>query len=246
MLFSNYNKNINNNNNNINKSDLIYSWFIWMNFSHSCYSYDRLQGMAFAHSMKNIFKKLYNDGSAESEAIHRHAEFFNTEPNMGTPIHGYIISLEEQNKINNSDENSGISYIKKGMMGIAAGLGDSFTQVVLTPLFISMSVMMCLDHSYSLALLPVVFLACSILYISYSGWMKGYYQGKESLLERINIVKNSKVKLYFPYIFAGITGVSLGKLILLDYEAGLEYSTVTASIAIISIIYVLAKNKRSL
>lgn len=251
ILLSILNKNIfysnnkrNNKNNNINKGDLIYSWFIWMNFSHSCYSYDRLQGMAFAHSMKNIFKILYKNSADVSYAIHRHAEFFNTEPNMGTPIHGYIISLEEQNT-NNSNEISSVAYIKKGMMGIAAGLGDSFTQVVLTPLFISLSVMLCLDHSYLLALLPVLFLASSILFISYSGWMRGFYEGKESLIERINIVKNSKVKLYFPYIFAAILGASLGKLIFLEYESFYQNVVLSVAVVVISIIFTLAKNKRS-
>ncbi|MFA9422950.1 MAG: PTS system mannose/fructose/sorbose family transporter subunit IID [Sedimentibacter sp.] len=230
-------------NGNISKGDLIYSWFIWMNFSHSCYSYNRLQGMAFAHSMKNIFKKLYKDSFDVSNAVHRHTEFFNTEPNIGTPIHGYIISLEEQ-ITNNKNELSNVAYIKTGMMGIAAGLGDSFTQVVLTPLFISLSIMMCLDHSCLLALLPVLLLACSILFISYSGWMKGYYEGKESLIDRVNMVKNSKVKFYFPYIFPAILGVSLGKLIYLDYEAFCKDAMLSGAVLLISIIYTLAKNKR--
>lgn len=196
----------------IKKSDLVYSWFIWMNFSHSCYSYERLMGLAFAHSMKNIFKKLYDNKYEISEAIHNHTEFFNTEPNMGTPIHGYIISLEEERKLNNqSFEN--ISYIKKGMMGISAGLGDSFTQVVLTPLFVSMSVMLCLDKSFYLALIPIVFLSGYILFISYNGFMNGYFHGRDSMIQRIKNVKQSKIKVYFPYIFSGIFGLSMSKLL---------------------------------
>lgn len=198
----------------IRKRDLVYSWFIWKNFSHACYSYERLMGLAFAHSMKNIFKRLYTDKKEISQAIHNHTEFFNTEPNMGTPIHGYIISLEEERKRNSqSFESSNISYIKKGMMGISAGLGDSFTQVVLTPLFVSMSVMLSLDKSYYLALIPVIFLAAFILYISYTGFMDGYFHGKESMLNRIKEVKGSKIKVYFPYLFSGILGLSMSKLL---------------------------------
>lgn len=198
----------------IRKKDLVYSWFIWKNFSHACYSYERLMGMAFAHSMKNIFKRLYTDKKDISDAIHNHTEFFNTEPNMGTPILGYIIALEEERKINKQDfGSSNISYIKKGMMGISAGLGDSFTQVVLTPLFVSMSVMLCLDGNYYLALLPMVFLASYILFISYNGFMKGYFHGKESMLNRIKEVKGSKIKIYFPYLFSGILGLSMSKVV---------------------------------
>lgn len=200
----------------LDKKDLVYSWIIWANFSHSCYSYERLQGLAFAHSMKNIFNKLYNNKNDIVEGIHRHSEFFNTEPNMGTPILGYIISQEEHIAIN-KEENHNISFVKKGMMGIAAGLGDSFTQVVLTPLFISLSVLLCIDGYYLLAVVPVLILGLFILIVSYTGFMKGYYEGKECLIERINIVKKSKLKLYFPYIFSGILGVSIGKLVLFNY-----------------------------
>ena len=198
----------------IKKRDLIYSWFIWMNHSHACYSYERLMGLAFAHSMKNIFKKLYNNKDDIAEAIHNHTEFFNTEPNMGTPIHGYIISLEEERRLNNqSFESSDISYIKKGMMGISAGLGDSFTQVVLTPLFISMSVMLCLDKSFYLAVAPMFILSAYILFISYTGFMRGYFQGRDSMLQRIKEVKQSKIKKYFPYMFSGILGLSMSRLL---------------------------------
>lgn len=199
----------------LNKKDLIYSWFIWMNFSHSCYNYERLQGFAFAHSMKNIINKLYKDNELRKQNIYKYTEFFNTEPNMGTPIHGYIISLEEQKFI--GYDNTDISYIKKGMMGIAAGLGDSFTQVVLTPLFISIALILSIDKKFIGIIFPIALLGFSILYISYSGWMSGYFNGKESLIKRINIIKNNKIKKCFPFIFSGILGVLIGKLIIQNY-----------------------------
>lgn len=237
LIFTKYNKQ---NKGIINKRDLIYSWIIWMNFSHSCYSYERLQGMAFAHSMRNIIKKLYHSPEQIADAVHKHSDHFNTEPNMGTSIHGYIISMEEMQTGNND---SNIMFIKKGMMGIAAGLGDSYTQVVLTPLFISVSLMLCLDYNYITALIPILFLATTILVISYSGFMHGYYKGKESLIERINIIKESKIKKNFPYIFAGILGVSLGKLLMLfKYEGDL---TTYAIVGIISVVYTTVKNRSS-
>ncbi len=215
----------------INKRDLVYSWFIWMNYSHSCYSYERLMGLAFAHSMKNIFKKLYKNKDEIAHAIHNHTEFFNTEPNMGTPIHGYIIALEEMRKLNNqSFEDANISYIKKGMMGVSAGLGDSFTQVVLTPLFVSMSAMLCIDKSYYLSFVPIVLLAGYILFISYNGFMNGYFQGRESMLERIKEVKGSKIKIYFPYMFSGILGLSMSKLLFNDIN---QYENIFTLILIV-------------
>lgn len=230
----------------INKKDLVYSWIIWMNFSHSCYSYDRLQGMAFAHSMKNIAKKLYKGNNKVSEVIHEYSDFFNTEPNMGTPIHGYIISLEEKKIISN--ENSDIGYIKKGMMGIAAGLGDSFTQVVLTPMFITLSILLSLDKNYYVALLPIILLGIIILLLSYTGWMKGYYEGKESLIKRINFVKKSKIKRYSSYIFSALLGACTGKFINLSQEIFLENLYIVLVIIILTIIYtiyLIGKHMRS-
>jgi PTS system mannose-specific IID component len=226
----------------LTKGDLFYSWFIWMNFSHSCYSFGRLQGFAFAHSMKNIFKKLYKDKDKISEFIKSHTEFFNTEPNMGTPIHGYIIFLEEQKSMGLNGQNT--SYIKKGMMGIAAGLGDSFTQVVLTPLFISLSLALCFGNSFKIAIIPIVLLGITIIYISYTGWMSGYFYGKDSLIMRINIIKNSRIKKYFPVIFGSIIGATTGKVFLLNIKL-LIANLLTITIFItITILYVFAKKLR--
>jgi hypothetical protein len=76
--------------------------------------------------------------------------------------------------------------------------------------------------------------------------MKGYYEGRESLIERINIVKSSRIKTYFPYIFAGILGVSLGKLLILISVDVSKNLTIYAAVGIISIVYTMVKVKRSL
>ncbi|MBP1924974.1 PTS system mannose-specific IID component [Sedimentibacter acidaminivorans] len=231
----------------LNKRDLFYSWFIWMNFSHACYNYERLQGMAYAHSMKNIIKKLYKDNSEIVSTINKYTEFFNTEPNIGTPIHGYIIYLEEEKSLGNKTIE--ISYIKKGMMGIAAGLGDSFTQVVLSPLFISISLMLSLDNEFFVAMVPIVLLGIIIIYISYTGWMSGYYNGRQSLINRINLVKKSKVKLKFPLIFGSMLGVITAKLIELNYRVISNNSFDIIAVLVISIIFIIAekiKQKKNL
>lgn len=222
----------------LNKGDLFVSWFTWMNFSHSCYNYERLQGMAVAHSMKRIAKKLYTDGNKAIDIIHQHAEFFNTEPNMGTPIHGYIIWLEEEKSMGNNLMDS--SGIKRGMMGAAAGLGDSFTQVVLTPLLMSLSLVMCLGGKYTAAFIPPAILGSIIIYISYTGWKNGYYMGREYLLERINQIKKNKIKKYFHFIFGGMLGAVAGKLIMREPELfGANYPYVLA-VCIISAVFTFA------
>lgn len=226
----------------LNKFDLFYSWFVWMNVSHACYNYERLQGMAFAQSIKNIIKKLYKENLKSSEIIYNHAEYFNTEPNIGTPILGIIISLEEERFLGKG--NIDISYVKKGMMGIAAGLGDSFTQVVLTPFYISTALLLCFDGNFYLSILSVIFLGINILYISYSGWIQGYYLGRESLLKRLKTINNSNVKKYFPIFFEGILGACIGKLInnnTILSEVNLNYVFLAVFFAALYII--VSKNK---
>jgi len=226
----------------LSKKDLYYSWFIWMNFSHACYNYERLQGMAYAHCMKNIIKKLYKeDNVMVMSTINKYTEFFNTEPNIGTAILGYVISLEEEKSLGNQTIN--IGYIKKGMMGIAAGLGDSFTQVVLTPIFIAISIMLSLDNNFFVALFPVLILGVIIIYISYTGWMNGYYKGRESLLNRINAVKKSKIKMYFPLIFGTILGAITAKLINLDIIVISNNLFDSIVVLFISVIFILIKIK---
>lgn len=225
----------------IGKKDLIYSWIIWMNFSHSCYSKERLQGLGFAHSMKNIVKKLHKDENIQQKIIHDNAEYFNTEPNVGTPIHGYVISMEEKNVV--LDKCEDVSYMKKAMMGNMAGLGDSFTQVVLTPLFIGMAIMLSVDNCYKLAFIPILLLAFSIIYISYTGFMEGY-KNKDSILKRIKQIKNSKIKKYFPYIFSAVIGVSTAKLIIKNEEMICNNFISVLVTIIVANIVTIWKNKR--
>ena len=184
----------------ITKASLFKSWAIWMNFSHACYNFERMQGLAFAHTMNNIICKLYDNESERIERIKYYTDFFNAEPNLGTPIHGYVISLEEKRA--NNEEEIDINNLKKGMMGVVSGLGDSLTQTVLTPIFISFCIYFALSKNLIGTIIFVLTLAFIIIYISYSGFLKGYYNGKTGLIERINEVKNSKVKKYFNIIFS--------------------------------------------
>jgi hypothetical protein len=104
--------------------------------------------------------------------------------------------------------------------------------------------MMCIDGNYIAAFLPILYLAGSILFISYSGWMNGYYIGREYLIERINTVKNSKVKKYFPYIFSGILGVASAKLVLLKLEPSNTVYTLAAVALSAAAFWVIKRSKR--
>ena len=176
----------------ISKCSLFRSWSVWMNFSHACYNFERMQGLAFSHMMKNIICKLYDKEAERVDRIKYYTDFFNTEPNLGTPIHGYVISLEEDRA--KHDNIVDINSLKKNMMGVVSGLGDSFTQTVLTPIFILLCVFFALSKNIVGTVIVALLLGFIIIYISYTGLIKGYYNGKSGLIDRINEVKNSKLK----------------------------------------------------
>lgn len=203
----------------ISKIDLIKSWFIWMNYSHSCYNFEKLQGLAFGHSLMTILKKLYTEDKKLNKAIERHVDFFNTEPNMGTSIHGYIISLEEKKANGENIEN--ITTIKKGLMGTMAGMGDSITQTVVTPLMMGIAILLAFESSIIGVIICGIILSSYIIYLSYSGWIGGYFNGKEAVFNRINKTKNNKMIKLFPVIFnmlfAGIVAKLLNNYIATSY-----------------------------
>lgn len=219
----------------ISKTSLFKSWAIWMNFSHACYNFERMQGLAFAHSMKNVICMLYDNESERIQRIRYYTDFFNAEPNLGTPIHGFVISLEEKRA--NNEENIDINNLKKGMMGVISGLGDSFTQTVLTPIFISFCIYFALSKNFVGTIILALALAFIIIYISYSGFLKGYYNGKSGLIERINEVKNSRVKKYFNIIFSILFVLVIVKL-KVNYSDLIEYNFINLIIIFLSsIIY---------
>ena len=161
---------------------------------------------------------------------------------MGTPIHGYVISLEEKRAKN--EENIDINSLKKGMMGVVSGLGDSFTQTVLTPIFI----LFCIYFALSKNLIGTIALALSlafiIIYISYSGLLKGYYNGRSGLIDRINEVKNSRVKKYFNIIFSILFVVIIFKLSI-NYDDLIKYNLMNVIIILFaSIVYQFLLHKR--
>jgi len=199
----------------IKKGDLYKSWFIWMNFTHSCYSYEKLQGFAFAHSMVPIFRRIYKkDKEKLIQSIIRHTDYFNTEPNIGTPIHGYIIRLEEEGKSKRQ-----IKEIKEGLMGVMAGMGDSVTQTVLAPLTTMAVIYGALTEEYILSIGGTLIMSFAVIFLSLKGYLDGYYYGKLALEERIKFSKNSRIVKLFPVMFIISISIIISKALILSIGA---------------------------
>ena len=98
------------------------------------FNYERMQNGGVCYSMIPAIKKLYKSESDRAEALKRHLEFFNTTPELFSPILGVVLSLE-QDKANGADvDDSAISGGKVGMMGPLAGIGDPIFLFTLRPI----------------------------------------------------------------------------------------------------------------
>ena len=101
----------------------ILNWFL------SCAvggNYEFMHGVGFMYSMVPVVKELYpNDVEKQKETLTRHLTFLNTEPEVGTVIHGVTIAMEEQVAAGADCDADQIVGLKSALMGPLAGIGDS-------------------------------------------------------------------------------------------------------------------------
>ncbi|MFR5600682.1 MAG: PTS system mannose/fructose/sorbose family transporter subunit IID, partial [Holdemania filiformis] len=80
----------------LDRKDVKNAAWTWMFFHHCAQNFERMQGLAFCHTMSKPLEKLYGDDPEELKAaLTRHMQFFNTEPQLGSVIPGITIALEE-------------------------------------------------------------------------------------------------------------------------------------------------------
>jgi len=169
----------------LSRADLVGAWFRWLTFSHSCYNYERLQGLGFAHGMTPIIDRLYTAKDEVAAALRRHLVFFNTEPNVGAVVHGVAVALEEQRALGGSElTGEAINSVKSGLMGPLAGIGDSLTQGLITPTLLALGIGLAQQGNVAGPVLYVLLESAAIIGISYFTWMQGYRWGKLAV-ERI-------------------------------------------------------------
>jgi PTS system mannose-specific IID component len=169
----------------VTRRDMLGAWFRWLTFSHSCYNYERLQGLGFAHSMTPIIARLYKTREDIAAALQRHLVFFNTEPNVGAVVHGVTVAMEEQRASGATQiTDDAINSVKSGLMGPLAGIGDSMTQGLITPTLLALGIGLAQQGNLAGPILYVLLESAAIVGISYSTWMQGYRWGRTAV-ERI-------------------------------------------------------------
>lgn len=167
----------------LTRSDILGAFWRWTFFSHANYNYERLQGTAFAHAMTPIIRRLYTDPEEIKAALKRHLVFFNTEPNVGSVIHGAVIAMEEQ-RANGADiDDEGINSVKSGLMGPLAGVGDTITQGTITPILLSIGIGLAQAGNILGPILYFVLEVGIMTALTYFMFMQGYLRGREGVTD---------------------------------------------------------------
>lgn len=169
---------------------LFKSWLTWFFFNGSSQSGERMQGIAFAHSMIPIIKALYDKEEDIRAALKRHLVLFNVEPQIGSVINGVTAAMEEQRANGAEIDDDAINTVKVALMGPLSGIGDTLVSGTLIPILLSIA----LGITNSLGLVGPLFyfVAYPILTILYSWYL--YKFGYDAGLVGIqNIMSNGQL-----------------------------------------------------
>jgi PTS system mannose-specific IID component len=173
----------------LNKSDLVKTW-LWELSGEASYNYERLQALGLTNMMIHSIKRLY-PAERQAEELKKYMVFFNTEPHMVGPIiHGVALSMEEARANGQDVSDEDINGVRTGLMGPAAGIGDTVQQGIMFPILASIGATMALDRNYLGPILFTVVFEVLIYSIGYFMFMFGYKQGKSSV---VTILKNGVI-----------------------------------------------------
>ena len=92
------------------------------------WNYERMQALGYAYSMLPVINKVYKTKPERIAAMKRHLQFYNTNPQVGSPpIFGATVAMEAQR------EAQVVDSLKVGLMGPLAGIGDTIQAILYRP-----------------------------------------------------------------------------------------------------------------
>ncbi len=200
--------------NDVTRKDLEKCWWRWQLFNHSCYNYERMQGSAVCLSMVPLAKKLYpNDPEKKKEMLQRELQFFNTETIWGASIIGLAAAMEEDVAAGRLEDTESITAVKSGLMGPFAGIGDTVTQGIVTPLTISIGIGLVMGGATLAG--PLLVLVVGTLYtaiLGHTSYFLGHDQGSEAIF---NILESGQINKFIQA--AGILGCTVMGALIAQY-----------------------------
>lgn len=166
----------------LSKKTLFKSYINWSFFHLTSLGFERMAAFGFLHSMMPVIKELYGDDKEEEiKALKRHSVFYNVEPILGSVVPGIVAALEE-NRANGADiDDEMINGVKVGLMGPLSGIGDSFFQGLLAPIFLSIGISLSEGGSVLGPLFYIFTMFPFIVFFSYFVYFRGYRLGISSV-----------------------------------------------------------------
>ena len=116
------------------------TFLTWFFFNGSSQSGERMQGIAFAHSMIPVINELYKNTSDKAAALKRHLMLFNVEPQIGSVIHGVVAAMEEQRANGQDIDDDAINTVKVALMGPLSGIGDTIVSGTIIPILLAIAI----------------------------------------------------------------------------------------------------------
>ena len=158
------------------------SAWIYVFFHHSAQNYERMMGLAFAHTLERPLRQLYPDDNDYSLALQRHMQYFNSEPTLGAVIPGIVLALEEGKANGSGVTEELIISTKTSLMGPLAGIGDSLIGSVYGTIVASIAIGLSIESGSLLGPILYMILSAGVLVgIKYGLFVKGYELGLNSI-----------------------------------------------------------------
>ncbi len=175
----------------LDRKDVKNAAWTWMFFHHCAQNFERMQGLAFCHTMSKPLEKLYGDNPEELKAaLTRHMQFFNTEPQLGSVIPGITIALEEARANGGEVDAELIMGTKNALMGPFAGIGDSILMGTYSPILLSIAIGLSAGGSPIGAIFFVIAWLGTVIPLKYFMFMKGYDLG----MDAVKLLMNKEIK----------------------------------------------------
>lgn len=175
------------------------------------WNYERMQALGWLWSMLPILTKLYKDPEDLKAAMRRNINFYNTNPQVGSPaIFGAAVAMEQQEEPEVADS------IKVGLMGPFAGIGDTVQAVLFRPILMVFAASLAMSGSWAA---PALVVAAGLIWVALMPWQfrLGYNQGMNLVQEvstggRIERITQAATIMglvviggFVPSIMAGVT-----------------------------------------
>lgn len=187
--------------------DLRACWRAWMMYNLSSMSFERLESFGFCLGMMPALKKLYPGKAERTEAMKRHASFYNTEPQLGAIINGLAVGLEEKRANGERIDGETINTLKVGLMGPIAGIGDSMIPGMLVPILLSIGMALAAGGSVLGPLFYIISFNAIVITGSYMLFMKGYRMGTgsvEALVSSESVKLREALSLLGVFVMGGV------------------------------------------